>query len=211
MIKSEYASHVYLESEKPEKIKIYEEEKDTFSFAAPERSALKPNKNINQNDFIKLNVNQRKGKTQKSAKEVTMAGGPISSGALRRSSVLGISIFLVFTVILLVVLMMTDGSTRGISGKGNRTDYHAVEGGRRPRQNIRHERKRACDKYHNLPRAYFAVILSKQNELPDDTDINYFHMVAEGLSKILGVDYNDVRKQAQNYTKYLDRTIKKKG
>ena len=34
MIKSEYASHVYLESEKPEKIKIYEEEKDTFSFAA---------------------------------------------------------------------------------------------------------------------------------------------------------------------------------
>lgn len=53
-------------------------------------------------------------------------------------------------------------------------------------------------------------IKTAQEELAEGDTTNYAHLVSRGLSEILDVSYEEVHKQVTEYTKYLDRTIKRK-
>lgn len=53
-------------------------------------------------------------------------------------------------------------------------------------------------------------ILSAQEEIGENSKTQYAEIVSYGLAQTLGVNYEDVYKQAKEYTKYLDRTIMRK-
>ena len=53
-------------------------------------------------------------------------------------------------------------------------------------------------------------IKSAQDDLEEGDTTDYAKLVSTGLSEILGVSYDEVHKQVTEYTKYLDRTIKRK-
>lgn len=140
-----------------------------------------------------------------------MAGGKLSRGALRRSTILGIVIFAVFAVLLLRILIIQTVNFDKYQNKviEQMTTESAVPA----------DRGKIYDKNGNVLATNITTyrvfispssIKSAQDELEEDDQTNYYKIVAEGLSEILGVSYDDVYKQATQYTKYLDRTIKRK-
>ncbi len=140
-----------------------------------------------------------------------MAGGKLSRGAVRRSTILGIVVFAVFAVLLLRILLIQTVNFDDFQNKviEQMTTESAVAA----------DRGKIYDKNGNVLatnvttyRVFISPssIKSAQDEQGEDADVNYYKTVAKGLSEILGVSYDDVYKQATEYTKYLDRTIKRK-
>lgn len=140
-----------------------------------------------------------------------MAGGKLSRGAQRRSTILGLIIIAVFAVLLLRILFIQTVNFESFQKKviEQMTTESAVPA----------DRGKIYDKNGNVLatnitsyRVFISPssIKSAQDELEAGSTTNYYETVAKGLSEILGVSYDDVYKQATQYTQYLDRTIKRK-
>ncbi len=140
-----------------------------------------------------------------------MADGPISTGALRRSAWIGIAIFAVFAALMIRILIIQTVSFDKYQSKviNQMTTESPVPA----------SRGKIYDRNGNVLATNITTyrvfispsgIASAQNELEDGSTVQYAHTVAGGLSELLGVSYDEVYKQATQYTQYLDRTIKRK-
>ena len=140
-----------------------------------------------------------------------MSGSKISTGAVRRSTILGVFIIAVFAVLLLRVLYIQTVNFEKYQKKV--IDQMTTE------SKVAADRGKIYDKNGNVLatnvttyRVFISPssIKSAQDDLPSSDTRNYYEIVSKGLSEILGVDYANVYKQATEYTRYLDRTIKRK-
>ncbi len=140
-----------------------------------------------------------------------MARGRLSTEAVRRSTILGILIIVVFGALLLRVLYIQTVNFDKYQKKviDQMTTKSAVPA----------DRGKIYDMNGNVLatnvttyRVFISPssIKSAQDKLGENATKNYYKIVAEGLSEILDVNYDNVYKQATEYTKYLDRTIKRK-
>ena len=139
-----------------------------------------------------------------------MSGGKLSTGALRRSTILGMLIIAVFAVLLLRVLYIQTVNFEKYQKKV--IDQMTTE------SKVAADRGKIYDRNGNVLATNITTyrvfispssIKAAQDELPAGDGKNYYEIVSKGLSEILGVDYANVYKQATEYTKYLDRTIKR--
>ena len=140
-----------------------------------------------------------------------MSGGKISSNAVKRSTWLGIIIVAVFAILLARVLYLQTVNFEKYQKKV--IDQMTTE------SKVAADRGKIYDRNGNVLapnittyRVFISPssIKSAQDDLEEGDTKNYYELVSKGLSEILGVEYADVYKQATEYTKYLDRTIKKK-
>ncbi len=144
-----------------------------------------------------------------------MTDGPISTGALRRSIWIGIGIFAVFAVLMIRILMIQTVSFDKYQSKviNQMTTESPVPA----------NRGKIYDRNGNVLATNITTyrvfispsgILNAQNALEEGTSTQYAHTVSNGLAELLGKDYHvkyeDVYKQATQYTQYLDRTIARK-
>ena len=140
-----------------------------------------------------------------------MADGPISTGALRRSAWIGIVIFAVFAALMIRILIIQTVSFDKYQSKviNQMTTESPVPA----------SRGKIYDRNGNVLATNITTyrvfispsgIESAQNALEDTSTVQYAHTVSKGLSELLGVSYDEVYKQATQYTQYLDRTIKRK-
>ena len=140
-----------------------------------------------------------------------MGGGKMSTSAVRRSTILGGLIIAVFCVLLLRVLYIQTVNFEKYQRK--------VIDQMTTASKVAADRGKIYDKNGNVLatnvttyRVFISPssIKSAQDSLEEGDTTDYYSLVSKGLSEILGVDYNNVYKQATEYTKYLDRTIKRK-
>ena len=140
-----------------------------------------------------------------------MSGSKISTGAVRRSTILGVFIIAIFAVLLLRVLYIQTVNFEKYQKKV--IDQMTTE------SKVAADRGKIYDKNGNVLATNITTyrvfispssIKSAQDDLPNGDTRNYYEIVSKGLSEILGVDYANVYKQATEYTRYLDRTIKRK-
>lgn len=145
-----------------------------------------------------------------------MAEGPISTSALRRSAWIGFAIFAVFAALMIRILIIQTVSFEKYQSKviNQMTTESPVPA----------NRGKIYDRNGNVLatnvttyRVFISPsgILSAQNNLAEGSTVQYAKTVSEGLSALLGgekynVKYEDVYKQATQYTQYLDRTIARK-
>ena len=140
-----------------------------------------------------------------------MAKDGISRMALRRSVWLGIGFFAVFAVLMIRILYIQIVDFDRYQSKviNQMTTQSPVPA----------DRGKIYDRNGNVLatntttyRVFISPsgILNAQQELGKDSPKQYADVVATGLSQLLGVSYDEVHKQAVEYTKYLDRTIKRK-
>ncbi len=140
-----------------------------------------------------------------------MSGGKLSTGAIKRSTILGIGIIALFCLLLLRVLYIQTVNFEKYQKK--------VIDQMTTASKVSADRGKIYDKNGNVLATNITTyrvfispssIKAAQDELEAGNTKNYYEIVSKGLSDILGVDYNNVYKQATEYTKYLDRTIKRK-
>jgi len=135
----------------------------------------------------------------------------IHKSALRRSTILGVGMFAVFGALLLRILLIQTVDFEKYQSKvlNQMTTESAVTA----------DRGKIYDVNGNVLATNITTyrvfispsgIESAQNELGDGANRHYAEEIANGLSALLGVSYEDVYKQAVHYTEYLDRTIKPK-
>lgn len=140
-----------------------------------------------------------------------MADSTLSTGALRRSTIIGILIFAVFAVLLFRILIIQTVNFDKYQSK--------VINQLTTESKVAADRGKIYDRNGNVLATNITTyrvfispsgILSAQNELEEDSKTNYAEIISYGLAQILDVSYDSVYKQATQYTKYLDRTIKRK-
>lgn len=140
-----------------------------------------------------------------------MPHGKLSSNAIKRSTWLGIIIVAVFAALLLRVLYLQTVNFEKYQKKV--IDQMTTE------SKVAADRGKIYDRNGNILATNITTyrvfispssIKSAQDDLDESDTTNYYELVSKGLSEILGVEYTHVYKQATEYTKYLDRTIKKK-
>ena len=140
-----------------------------------------------------------------------MADGSISTGAMRRSTIVGILIFVVFAVLMIRILIIQTVSFETYQSKviNQMTTESPVPA----------NRGKIYDRNGNVLATNITTyrvfispsgILNAQNEVEEGNNTQYADTVSKGLAELLGVSYDDVYKQATQYTQYLDRTIKRK-
>ena len=146
----------------------------------------------------------RKGESQ-------MEKGAVSSEALKRSFWLGLFIFAVFAVLMFRILAIQVFDFDKYQNKviNQMTTESPVPA----------DRGKIYDRNGNVLATNITTyrvfispsgILSAQEEIGETSKTQYAEIVSYGLAQTLGVNYEDVYKQATEYTKYLDRTIKRK-
>ena len=139
-----------------------------------------------------------------------MSKNGISTSALRRSFILGAGVVAVFVMLLFRILYIQTVDFERYQSKviDQMTTQSPVPA----------DRGKIYDRNGNVLatntttyRVFISPsqILSEQKELEDDSKTQYAEIISNGLSQILGVSYENVYKQATEYTKYLDRTIKR--
>lgn len=140
-----------------------------------------------------------------------MADGTIKSNAQRRSTWVGIAIFAVFAVLMIRILIIQTVSFDKYQSKV--IDQMTTE------SPVPANRGKIYDRNGNVLATNITTyrvfispsgIANAQNALPEGSTTQYADTVSNGLSEILGVSYDEVHKQATQYTQYLDRTIKRK-
>ena len=140
-----------------------------------------------------------------------MSKGGITTSALRRSFVLGGIIFAIFAVLLIRILLI---QTVDFEKYQNKVIEQMTTQTPLPA-----DRGKIYDRNGNVLatnvttyRVFISPsgILAAQNELEENSKTQYAEIISYGLAQTLGVSYDDVYKQATEYTKYLDRTIKRK-
>ncbi len=140
-----------------------------------------------------------------------MAGETISTGAMRRSTLMGLGVFAVFVLLLIRILFIQTVNFETYQRKviDQMTTKSAVAA----------DRGKIYDRNGNVLatnvttyRVFISPsgILTESGEEGSEDYVNYADIIAKGLSKILGVSYDNVYRQATGYTQYLDRTIKRK-
>ena len=140
-----------------------------------------------------------------------MSGGKLSAGAVKRSTILGMVIIAVFGVLLFRVLYIQTANFEKYQKKV--IEQLTTE------SKVAADRGKIYDRNGNVLATNvttYRVFISPssiklaQDDLDEGDAKNYYKIVAQGLSEILGVSYDTVYKQATEYTQYLDRTIQRK-
>lgn len=140
-----------------------------------------------------------------------MDKGGVSTSARRRSTLLGVLIFAAFGLLMLRILLIQTVDFEKYQNKviNQMTTESPVPA----------DRGKIFDRNGNVLatnvttyRVFISPsgILSAQKELGENSKTQYAEIISYGLAQTLGVSYDDVYKQATEYTKYLDRTIKRK-
>ncbi len=139
-----------------------------------------------------------------------MSKNSISTSALRRSFILGIIVVAAFALLMLRILYIQTVDFEKYQAK--------VIDQMTTKSPVPADRGKIYDRNGNVLatntttyRVFISpsAIKSAQDELGADATTNYASVISSGLSELLGVSYDDVYKQATEYTKYLDRTIKR--
>ena len=134
-----------------------------------------------------------------------MSSSKLSTGAIKRSTILGIIIIAVFAGLLLRVLYIQTVNFEKYQQK--------VIDQMTTKSKVAADRGKIYDKNGNILATNITTyrvfispssIKAAQDELPDGDARNYYQIVSKGLSEILGVDYDMVYTQATEYTRYLD-------
>ncbi len=140
-----------------------------------------------------------------------MANRSISTEAVRRSTWLGIAIFAVFGVLLLRILVIQTVNFEKYQSKVlNQITTESPVPANRGKIYDRNGNVLATNITTYRVFVSPSGIKSAQDELGEDSATNYASIVSKGLSEILDVSYESVHKQVTEYTRYLDRTIKRK-
>ena len=135
-------------------------------------------------------------------------GRTVGSKALKRSTFLGFMVFCAFGVLLLRILMLQTCSFEKYQNKviNQMTTESAVPA----------NRGKIFDRNGNVLATNITtyrlfISPSSIKSAEDDSGKNYSDLIAKGLSGLVeNVEYDNVYKQATEYTKYLDRTISRK-
>lgn len=132
----------------------------------------------------------------------------MKSKALKRSTILGVAVFVVFAILLVRILIIQTFSFGKYQSKV--IDQMTTE------SSVPASRGKIYDRNGNVLatnvttyRLFISPSSIKSAE--EDEGKSYSKLIASGLSSLVeGVEYEYVYKQATEYTKYLDRTISKK-
>ncbi len=140
-----------------------------------------------------------------------MANETVSTGAIRRSTVMGLVVFAVFAFLLLRILVIQTVNFDKYQSK--------VINQMTTESRVAADRGKIYDKNGNVLATNittYRVFISPSSIKTESGDkdsegyTDYAQIVSRGLSDILGVSYETVYKQATGYTQYLDRTIMRK-
>ncbi|MBQ9113274.1 MAG: PASTA domain-containing protein [Clostridia bacterium] len=140
-----------------------------------------------------------------------MSEKTISTGAVRRSTVVGLVVFAVFGFLLLRILIIQTVNFDKYQAK--------VINQMTTESRVPADRGKIYDRNGNILatnittyRVFISPSSIKANSGDADSEgyVDYAKVISSGLSDILGVSYDTVYKQATGYTQYLDRTIKRK-
>lgn len=140
-----------------------------------------------------------------------MSKDTVSTSARRRSVILGFVIFAIFALLMLRILIL---QTVGFEKYQNKVINQLTTQSPLPadRGKIYDRNGSVLATNKTTYRVFISPsgIASAQKELGESSTKDYAKGISQGLSEILGVSYEDVYKQATEYTQYLDRTIKRK-
>ncbi len=140
-----------------------------------------------------------------------MGNGTVSNSARKRSLILGAVIFFVFGLLMLRILII---QTVDFDKYQNKVINQMTTESPLPA-----DRGKIYDRNGNVLATNITTyrvfispsgIASAQNEIGENSKTQYAEIISYGLAQTLGVSYEDVYKQATEYTQYLDRTIKRK-
>lgn len=149
--------------------------------------------------------------SKKHLRERKMANETVSTGAIRRSTIMGLAVLGVFVLLLIRILIIQTVSFETYQSKviNQITTESPVSAAR----------GKIYDRNGNVLATnittYRVFISPSSISTASETEgengyVDYAKTVAKGLSDILGVSYDYVYKQATGYTQYLDRTIQRK-
>ena len=135
----------------------------------------------------------------------------VSTGAIRRSTIVALAVFGVFAVLLIRILIIQTVNFEKYQSKviNQMTTESPVPA----------DRGKIFDRNGNVLATNITTyrvfispssIASASGNEGEEGYVNYAAMVSKGLSETLGVTYDSVYKQATGYTQYLDRTIQRK-
>ena len=134
-----------------------------------------------------------------------MSKGPISASTLKRSNWVAVIIFSIFAALLLRILYIQTVDFEKYQAK--------VISQMTTQSRVPADRGKIYDRNGNVLATNvttYRVFISPsgikmaQSELEAGSDINYAMLISDGLSELLGVSYEEVYKQATEYTQYLD-------
>ena len=140
-----------------------------------------------------------------------MANRSISTDSVKRSTWLGLLIFAVFAVLLIRILLIQTVSFDKYQSKV--LDQITTE------SPVAANRGKIYDRNGNVLATNITTyrvfvspsgIQSAQQEVSEESAVDYADLISTGLSEILGVQYDEVHRQITEYTRYLDRTIQRK-
>ncbi|MBQ9087011.1 MAG: PASTA domain-containing protein [Clostridia bacterium] len=140
-----------------------------------------------------------------------MGNRTVSTEAVKRSTWLCILVFAVFGILLFRILMIQTLDFESYQNKVlNQITTESPVAANRGKIYDRNGNVLATN--ITTYRVFISPsgIKSAQEVLPEGNGTDYADLVSRGLSEILGVSYDEVHKQVTEYTKYLDRTIKRK-
>ena len=141
-----------------------------------------------------------------------MSDGTISTSAIKRSTIVGIVICAIFAVLLFRILIIQTVDFDKYQSKviNQMTTESPVPA----------DRGKIYDRNGNVLATNittYRVFISpssisnaQKNAANTETSVVYAELISEGLCELLDVNYDDVYRQATQYTEYLDRTIKRK-
>ena len=140
-----------------------------------------------------------------------MSEGIISTKAIKRSTWLGIIIFVGFVVLLLRILFIQtfqfkEYQDRVLSQITTETPIEAKRG------SIYDRNGNVLATTVQTYRLFISPssIKKAMNDRAEDDTTDYEDLVASGLEELVGADYDNVREQIDNFSDKLDRTIQRK-
>ena len=140
-----------------------------------------------------------------------MGNGKISTGAVRRSTIVGALIFAIFAFLLLRILVIQTVNFEKYQSK--------VIDQMTTKSPVSADRGKIYDRNGNILATNITTyrvfispssIKSESGEKDSENYVDYATLISTGLSDLLDVSFDTVYKQATEYTEYLDRTIKRK-
>lgn len=140
-----------------------------------------------------------------------MSNETVSTGAVRRSTIMGLAVLGVFVLLLIRILIIQTVNFEAYQSKViNQITTESPVAASRGKIYDRNGNVLATN--ITTYRVFISPsgISSASGTEGEDGYVDYAKTVAKGLSGILGVSYDFVYKQATGYTQYLDRTVQRK-
>ena len=139
-----------------------------------------------------------------------MANKTISTSAMKRSTFVAIVVFAVFAVLLIRILFIQTVNFEKYQSKViNQMTTESPVAASRGKIYDRNGNVLATNTTTYRVFISPSGIKNAQNEVEEENNIKYAELISSGLSELLDVPYDHIYKQATEYTKYLDRTIKR--